>query len=84
MGIIDSTYFRIRCPQCGTVNIAETHQRGSNWSPGSWGSISGGGDFSLSVKDDDVSGPDIVSATCKQCGEAAEVELHGFAKPKDW
>ncbi len=84
MGVIDSTFFRIRCPQCETINIAEAHQRGSNWSPGSWGSIRGGGDFELTIKDDDVTGPDIVSAECTLCGVAAKIETRGFAKPKDW
>ena len=84
MGVIDSTYFRIHCPQCGTVNVAETHQRGSSWSPGSWGGISGGGDFEMTIEDNDVTGPDVVSAECKTCGVAAEIESHGFAKPKGW
>jgi hypothetical protein len=71
-------------PQIGAEVVAETHQRGSSWSPGSWGGIRGGGDFDITVKDDHVTGPDIVSAECKTCGVAAEIESRRLAKPKDW
>ncbi|MGB5234531.1 MAG: hypothetical protein WBN85_05060 [Candidatus Macondimonas sp.] len=67
MGIIDKTTYRLTCPQCGAAETANVLDKGSNWQSGatfkrfetSW---SGGGSTE----------PDLISATCKQCGVAAQ------------
>lgn len=83
MGIIDSFYFRLTCPQCGKQDTAAAHDRGSNWSGSSWGLIGQPDGFAIS-QSMGLSGPKLESAQCTTCKVDATWEEASFSKPKEW
>ena len=85
MGIIDSTYYRLTCENCGTAETLASHQRGSSWSPGEWGQLGAAKFFDTEIDPGNKgSGPDVVSATCKKCNAEAKIENHMYSKPAGW
>lgn len=72
MGIIDKTTYLLTCPQCGASEAGDVLDKGSNWSGSRWQSDATFERFETSWSGGDSTEPDIVSATCKQCGVAAQ------------
>jgi hypothetical protein len=72
VGIIDKTTYRLTCPQCGTVETANVLDKGSNWSGSHWQSGATFERFETSWSGGGSTEPDLISASCKQCGVAAQ------------
>ena len=72
MGIIDKTTYRLACPQCGSGETANVLDKGSNWSGSHWQSRATFERFETSWSGGGSNEPALISATCKQCGVAAQ------------
>ena len=72
MGIIDKTTYRLTCPQCGAAEMANVLDKGSNWSGSHWQSGATFERFETSWSGGGRIEPELLSATCKQCGVAAQ------------
>lgn len=72
MGIIDKTTHRLTCPQCGASETANVLDKGSNWSGSHWQSGANFERFKTTWSGGGNTEPDLVSATCRQCGVAAQ------------
>lgn len=72
MGIIDKTTYRLTCPQCDAVETANVLDKGSNWIGSHWQSGATFERFETSWSGGGSTEPDLISATCKQCGVAAQ------------
>jgi hypothetical protein len=72
VGIIDKTTYRLTCPQCDAVETANVLDKGSNWSGSHWQSCATFERFETSWSGGGSTEPDLISATCKQCGVAAQ------------
>ena len=72
MGIIDKTTYRLTCPQCGAAETAAVLDKGSNWSGSHWQSGAKFEQFETAWSGGGGTEPDLISATCNQCGVAAQ------------
>lgn len=72
MGIIDQTNYRLSCPQCGSAETAKVLDKGSNWSRPNWQRGAKFDHFETVWSGGGSTEPGLVSATCKQCGVAAQ------------
>jgi hypothetical protein len=72
VGIIDKTTHRLTCPQCGASETADVLDKGSNWSGSHWQSGAKFERFETTWSGGGSTEPDLGSATCKQCGVAAQ------------
>jgi len=72
VGIIDKTTYRLTCPKCGAVEKANVLDKGSNWSGSYWQSGATFERFETSWSGGGSTEPDLTSATCRQCGVAAQ------------
>lgn len=70
--MIDKTTHRLTRPQCGAVETAKVLDKGSNWSGSHWQSDATFERFETSWSGGGSTEPDLISATCKQCGVAAQ------------
>jgi predicted RNA-binding Zn-ribbon protein involved in translation (DUF1610 family) len=71
MGIIDKTTHHLTCPQCGASEACIVLDKGSNWSGSHWQSGAKFERFETTWSGGGSTEPELVSATCKQCGAAA-------------
>jgi len=71
VGIIDKTTYSLTCPQCGAAATANVLDKGSNWSGSHWQSGATFERFETSWSGGGSTEPDLIAATCKQCGVAA-------------
>jgi hypothetical protein len=73
MGIIDSTSYTLECPKCATSESAKVLDKGSGWGGSSWQDGATFEKFITSWSGGGRQEPDLVSATCKECGQPANV-----------
>jgi len=73
MGVIDSTHYRVSCPQCGASDDPRAVQKGSVYGAGHWSGPESD-KFDLQLKQTMEGESLIVSARCKKCGAAANVK----------
>lgn len=72
MGIIDKSTCRLTCPHCGASETANVLDKGSNWSGSHWQSGAKFERFETSWFGGGSTEPNLILATCKQCGVAAQ------------
>ena len=75
MGIIDKTTHLLTCPQCGASETANVLDRGSNWIGSHWQRGANFERFETTWSGGGDTGPDLVSATYKQCSVPAQREV---------
>jgi hypothetical protein len=78
MGIIDSNKFSVTCADCGVSEDAAVHQKGSAYGA-SWQDGPDLKHFDARWSDNSAMGPSIEAATCRTCGETAQVKQTGMA-----
>lgn len=83
MGTIDSAHFRITCPECGNQETVSASDKGSGWGGSSWNNLRTATHFKM-TQSDDGTGPELTSASCKECEVDATWESAMFSKPKGW
>lgn len=74
MGIIDEIKFTIECKNCNIVETKSVFDKGSRHGGSFWQSSVSFDYFATSWKSDEIFGPSLASAKCKQCGNLAIVK----------
>lgn len=72
MGIIDKSTHRLVCPKCGLSETATVLDKGSNWSGSHWQSGTKFEYFDTAWSGGCDAEPNLISATCRQCGVNAQ------------
>jgi hypothetical protein len=74
MGIIDSTVYTLQCQKCGTKESAKVLDKGSGWGGSAWQRGAEFSKFDTQWTGGGREEPQLVSATCKKCGQPAMVD----------
>ena len=81
MGTIDRVWVKVTCEHCKVSETATAAEKGSGWGS-SWNSLGDFDKFNASVRGGGNEMPDVLSATCKKCGNAATLTSEcGFERP---
>lgn len=73
MGIIDKCTYTLSCSKCGVSEASSVLDKGSGWGGSSWGSSASFSNFITTWSGGDKEEPDLLSASCKECGASASV-----------
>lgn len=74
MGVIDSIVYMLQCQKCRTKESVKILDKGSGWSGSSWQYEANFSKFDTQWTGGGQKEPELVSATCKKCGQPAAVE----------
>jgi hypothetical protein len=74
MGIVDKKSYTLKCPNCQKVEKGLVVDKGSTWNGSSWSNRCNFQFFNVQWSDSDSMEPNIVNASCVECGSAADVD----------
>lgn len=82
MGVQDKLWVKLTCQSCGNSETSSASDYGSGWSGSKWGGINQFEKFTVVCHGGGAEEPEVVSATCKECGGAASIKnAYGFGTP---
>lgn len=83
MGIIDSAWYRFKCPQCGTTETVVAHDYGSSFGGSRWQTLGAPPSFEIVSTGGGREEPEVTAARCKTCEVAALFDSGYGTSPRD-